>query len=149
MEAMNVHASRLSDNFDISISEAGYEAMREDPDYEAFVLDTIQKELSSYNPTAALTGGSTVFLRFGSEPSQYRADMFANGKNVIESVMNGEEKSFWEERQERREANEEIDEKIAEIRCAARKMALKTGKVAADFMAASEILSLLVSDLLL
>lgn len=153
IEQMPVHPTRFGDNFEISIADAGYQAMQADPSYEAFVLDTIQSALSAANHARDLTGTSTVFLRFGTEPKQMHIDSFRNGDSFMDIKEKAEKKSYWEERRERQEAQNELNDKIADARSAARRLcALKMQRgeavTAADLSAASEIMTILLTELL-
>lgn len=150
---MPVDSTRLNDNFRITISEAGYEKMLADPMYEAFVLDTVRKELATPNPMAQMTGSATVFLRFGEEPAQFRQDSFGNGDSAFEKMDEEQKKTFWDQRRERQEMQNDINAKIADVRVQARKLyaaRLQRGESvsAADLSAASEIMSILLTDLL-
>ncbi|MBD5559914.1 MAG: hypothetical protein HDQ87_06095 [Clostridia bacterium] len=150
---MKVDPTRTSDNFRISISDDGFEAMRADPEYEQFVLDAVRRELSAPNPLHSLTGSSTVILRFGSEPRQFRADSLPHGDSAAEIAQEGDKKTWWEERMEQQEKSAELDEKIAQVRGAAKRLAaakLQRGEAvsAADLSAASEVLTLLLAEFL-
>lgn len=153
VQQMSVDPTRTGDNFRIDISDTGYEAMQADPEYERFVLDTIRGELARPNPLQALTGNSTVFLRFGAEPKQFRQDAFSHGDSKMEAAQLDKEKTWWEERLERHRKSMELDEKIADARSAARRLVtakLQRGESvsAAELSAASEVMSLLLAELL-
>lgn len=151
--AMPVHETRTNDNFRISITDAGYERMQADPDYESFVLETIRSELAAPNPAAAVAGSATIFLRFDQDPRQFQRNSFGNGDSALEQMDKSNKKTFWELRAERREKQEEINEKIADIRAQAKHVfsaKLQRGEAvsAADLSAASEIMSVLLTDIL-
>ena len=149
IRAMPVHKSRLGDNFRIDISDAGYEAMQNDPSYEEFVLDTVRTELSA--PALPSAGSATVILQFGEDPSRLRKHAFSAGDDFFHVIE--EDKSFWEERLERQEELEETNDRIADIRRRVRALTAEKHQKgesvsAAELAASSEILTLLLEEML-
>lgn len=149
IHSMPVAPSRLGDNFRIDISEAGYAAMERDPAYQDFVLSTIRAELAA--PSLPNTGTATVLLQFGDDPASFRKHTFATGDDFFHVTDN--HKSFWEERMERQEKLEETNAQIADVRkraeaLAARKRRQGESVSAAELSAASEILTILLGEIL-
>lgn len=92
------HSSRLLESVSISISDKGFEAMKNDPEYEKWVLDTIRQEFASDNPWIyACQGGYSVFT-FGAEKEDYRGEGWypgyagGTGPQLFEQKSEG---SFW------------------------------------------------------
>ncbi|MCH5280785.1 MAG: hypothetical protein J1E61_04890 [Lachnospiraceae bacterium] len=93
-----MNPSRMQDSISVQISEAGFEAMKNDPEYEKWVLGHLEKEFMAYNPWSAVCGGNYCVLHFGASPEEYRGESwymgYKNGKGA--SLFNEKAKdSFW------------------------------------------------------
>lgn len=93
------------DTVSVSISEEGFAAMKADPLYEKWVLDTLRNEFSSCNLWNACGGGYCRVYYFGAGKEEYRAESysagFRNRDRRRDAVRKKKEKSFWEKRAER------------------------------------------------
>lgn len=117
ISSLPMDPSRMQDNVSIHISEAGFEAMKNDPEYEKWVLDGLRKDFMTYNPWAPICGGQYVVHYIGASPEEYRGEGWyagyqnGRGKSLFDSKS---EDSFWERRRKRHEFFQEQHEKSLE-----------------------------------
>ena len=52
-----IHPSQMTSSFSVHISDAGFEAMKADPEYEKWVLDRLKYDFGFNNPWAGICGG--------------------------------------------------------------------------------------------
>ncbi|MCM1467787.1 MAG: hypothetical protein NC086_06520, partial [Alistipes sp.] len=93
--------SRMQDTISINISEAGFEAMKNDPEYEEWVLDYLQKDFNCYNPWTASCGGCYCVKYIGAAKEEYRGESWYAGYQNGKGTSLYDEKSqdsFWERR---------------------------------------------------
>lgn len=119
-----MNPSRMQDNISIHISEAGFEAMKNDPEYEKWVLDYLEKDFMAYNPWTSTCGGCYCVKYIGASPEEYRGESwyagYQNGKGA--SLYNEKSKdSFWEQRIEREKRLKEQYEESLEKKALAKK----------------------------
>ncbi len=74
---MPVDPSQMQDAVSIQISEEGFAAMKADPEYEKWVLDTIRRDLGAYNPWGRMGESSYRSHYFGATKKEYRGYCFA------------------------------------------------------------------------
>lgn len=122
---MPMNPSRMQDSISINISEDGFEAMKNDPEYENWVLDYIQRDFMCYDPWTSVCGGSYVVYNFGASKEEFHAEGWyagyqnGNGENLYNKKS---QNSFWERRVEnkkriekqmkKREEQKQIREKM-------------------------------------
>ncbi len=98
-------ATQKWDAVSVNISEEGFAAMKADPAYEKWVLDTLRRDFAYYNPWSAYAGGSYRAHYFGATKEEYRGESFPmgfrNGGRHTDSAKKKKQKSFWEKRAER------------------------------------------------
>ena len=96
-----MHPSQMMRSVCVHISDAGFEAMKKDPEYESWVLDVLRKDFSYQDPWADVAGESFAVHRFGATRQEYRGDSwylgFRGGRGGILYDEEAEE-SFWEKR---------------------------------------------------
>ncbi len=114
-----MHPSQMKNSVSIHISDAGFLAMKNDPEYEAWVLDTIRKDFSFQDPWNAVGSGRYVIHSFGATKEEYRGYSF--GKEEPSSSRKRVKESYWEKRRKRqkklqKEYYEELLKKRALIR---------------------------------
>ncbi len=114
MNSIPFDATRVYDREFVSISEAGWQQMKNDPEYEAWVLGYTVENRSVRNPFFGWPGaaGNVYMENFGASIEEHigqsvgisgPGSSYNNGKN---------EKSWWEKRRERmKERMEEQSEK--------------------------------------
>ncbi len=74
-----VSPSQMDSSFSVHISDAGFEAMKADPEYEKWVLDTLKCSFGFQNPWAGICGGSFVVHRFGATKEEYSGQSWNSG----------------------------------------------------------------------
>lgn len=74
---MPVDPSQIQDAVSIQISEEGFAAMKADPEYEKWVLDTIRRDLGAYNPWGRMGESTYRSHYFGATKQEYRGYCFA------------------------------------------------------------------------
>ena len=116
--------SHMMDSIAIHISEAGFEAMKNDPEYEKWVLDGLGKDFMTNNPWSAICGGGYTVHYIGASPEEYRAEGwyagYQNGKGA--SLYNDKSSdSFWERKVEREKRLKERYEELQEKKVLAKK----------------------------
>ncbi len=90
------HPTQAGANWNILISEDGFEAMKNDPDYEAWVLDTIKTNFSTPDPFRSSTNAT---LWIGATKDSVHG--YVEGTSSKESKTGDSENDFWERRAER------------------------------------------------
>lgn len=114
-----VHPSNMQDYVSVQISESGLEAMKNDAEYEQWVLDSIKSNFMARDPYSGMCGGKYVVLYFGDSKEQSRFESWRAGfPNGSGDKLPGQkpESSFWERRMRRRKELREQYEKILEIK---------------------------------
>lgn len=118
--ALPVHSSNMQDSVSVQISDAGLEAMKNDPEYEQWVLDCLKTNFQYPDPWSSMSGGKFAVFYFGATKEESHAESwrlgFRNGNG--QKLFNEKAKdSFWERRKKRRQELlaqlEELEEKKA------------------------------------
>lgn len=115
ISGMPMHPSRMQDNFSIHISEEGFEAMKNDPAYEAWVLQDIRRGFQQENAWAGICGGSFCISYYGATKEECHAQMWSKGYNngKGESLYKlKSEKSFWEKRREKKRKLKKLQDEM-------------------------------------
>ncbi len=74
---MPVNSSQIQDAVSVSISEEGFAAMKADPEYEKWVLDTLRRDLAAYYPWGTVGESTYRSHHFGATREEYRGYCFA------------------------------------------------------------------------
>ena len=117
-------ASCRMESISVQISDEGFEAMKNDPEYEAWVLDTLAKNFSFEDPFTMRCGGGYAVHHFGATKEEYHGEgwypgyMGGQGAATFDKKSKG---SFWEQRMERHKEYMELAQKEA----AKRRMMMK------------------------
>ena len=74
---MLVNYSQMQDAVSIMISEEGFAAMKADPEYEKWVLDTIRRDLAAFNPWGTVGESTYRSHYFGASKKEYRGYCYA------------------------------------------------------------------------
>lgn len=104
-------ATRVYDEEVVSISDEGWEQMKNDPDYEAWVLGYTMENRSVRNPFFGMPGASGSFYveKFGATIEEHLGQSLGPTSPSIPSPTNGKrKKSWWQKRQERMEEAMEL-----------------------------------------
>lgn len=100
-----MHPSRMQESISINISKAGFEAMKNDPEYEAWVLNDLRTGWAQPDRWAGVCGGAYSTIYYGATKEECHAEMWSagycngNGKSLFDSKSND---SFWERRAEQK-----------------------------------------------
>ena len=109
-------ASSKMQSISVRISDAGFEAMKNDPEYEAWVLDTLAQNFQFENPWTTLCGGGYAVHSFGASKEEYHGEswypgyMGGQGGDVFEEKAKG---GFWEQRMENHKKFMELQREAA------------------------------------
>ena len=97
----------------VVISYAGFIAMQNDPDYEAWVLDSVREELSFPDYLCGYPGtyGRYDVMQFGAAKEDFRGHMSAIHKRDSRHV---EEESYWDLRLKRLKARLKAEQELFE-----------------------------------
>ena len=109
-----VHSSHMMDSVSIHISEAGFEAMKNDPEYEEWVLDQLRKSFTADGSQSALFGGDRRVYYFGATEEEYRSESWDSRQQNSDEMF--EEKAaggFWEQRMESHKKFQELQREAA------------------------------------
>ena len=112
-------------NAAVNISDAAFQAMKDDPEYRAQVLTLLQRDLgASFAPR-----NCSILIAVGTNLDQYRADSWPVGNDSeFHSRSKG---SFWEQRMERHKKYMELAEEAAAKRRLMMKLRMNGGSVSA------------------
>ncbi len=112
-------------NAAVNISDAAFQAMKDDPEYRAQVLSLLQRDLgASFAPR-----NCSVLITVGTDLDQYRADSWPVGND---SEFHSRSKdSFWEQRMERHKKYMELAGEAAAKRRMLMKLRMNGGSVSA------------------
>ncbi|NBK79978.1 hypothetical protein D5272_15675 [bacterium D16-76] len=131
---MPLSTTRQMESISIQISDAAFERMKNDPDYEAWVLNDLREAFSQSNPWVATTGGGYSVFYIGETKEQCHAEgwypgyMGNQGASMFEDKAKG---SFWEQRMERHKKNMELAEEPAAKRRLMMKLRMNGNSVSA------------------
>ncbi len=105
--------TRHRDEVTVCISDAGFQAMQNDPEYEAWVLDSVREELSFPDYLCGYPGtyGRYDVMQFGANKEDFRGHMSAIHKNDSRHV---EEETYWERRLKRLKARLKAEQELFE-----------------------------------
>lgn len=105
--------TRHRDDVTIVISDAGYRAMQNDSEYEAWVIDSVREELSFPDYLCGYPGtyGRHEVIEFGATKEDYRGHSSAIHKNDSPRV---EEETYWERRLKRLKARLKAEQELFE-----------------------------------
>ncbi|MBR0260798.1 MAG: hypothetical protein IJQ85_03290 [Selenomonadaceae bacterium] len=105
--------TRHRDDVTVVISDAGFQAMQNDPEYETWVLDSVREELSFPDYLCGYPGtyGRYDVMQFGASKEDFRGHMSAIHKNDSRCV---EEETYWERRLKRLKARLKAEQELFE-----------------------------------
>jgi len=131
---MPLSATRKMESISVQISDAAFERMKNDPDYEAWVLNDLQEAFSQTNPWVSICdGGYSVFYVDGTKEGchaecWYPGYMGGQGASMFAEKSKG---SFWEQRVENHKKFMELQERAAAKRRMLMKLRTNDGSVSA------------------
>ncbi len=124
--AIQMHPSNIYDSVAVQITEEGFRAMKNDPEYEKWVLDKLRSNFNCYDPWSGTCGGKFSIFKFGATKEEYHAQTWRLGFNNGSGDRVYREKakdSFWERRKKRRKELLEQLEELEEMKAVARRIA--------------------------
>jgi len=127
-------ASSQMQSISIQITNEGFEAMKNDPEYEAWVLDTLGRNFIFENPWTPVCGGGYAVHHFGAAKEEYHGEswypgyMGGQGASMFAEKSKG---SFWEQRAERHKEYMELQQEAAAKRRMMMKLRMNGGSVSA------------------
>lgn len=111
-------ADAMNDSYSINISDEGFRAMQNDPEYEKWVLDDLRTAFSTPMPgwTRKIGGTKYQVVHYGATKEECHSTSWwtgyqgGNGANIWESQS---KESFWSKRGGQKRIQEQIDKKSA------------------------------------
>jgi len=105
--------TRHRDEVTVVISDAGFHAMQNDPEYEAWVLDSVREELSFPDYLCGYPGtyGRYEVMQFGETKEDFRGHSSAIHKHDSRHV---EEETYWDRRLKRLKARLKAEQELFE-----------------------------------
>ena len=119
ISALPMSASTQMATISVQISDEGFQAMKDDPQYERWVLDGLARSFRFQNPWTAMCGGEYVVHHIGATKEEYHGESWYPGYMGGKGAALFEEKSkgsFWEQRIERHKESMELFRKAADER---------------------------------
>ena len=105
LDTIPYDSTRINDTTSISISDRGWEQMRKDPDYEAWILGYFVEDRSVRNPFFGWGNneGCMIFERFGASIEEHRGDGFSKAalRGPDPEDEEDEEEDWWIKRHKR------------------------------------------------
>lgn len=118
MNSIPFDSSQLNDVEIWSITEDGWEQMKSDPDYEAWVLGYTAQDRAVHNPFASMPGYSPNLHteHFGASIDEHLGQSVPTGNSSGKSPSASGEEDWWKKRHKRMEEFLEQQEKKAQQR---------------------------------
>ena len=119
ISSFSVCPDKMGDFYSINISDDGFRAMQNDPEYEKWVLDGLKTAFATPLPgwVRAMGGKDYVVVNYGATKEECSCTGWSigyqggTGDKVWEAQSKG---SFWTKRGEQKKVQEKIDKKVAE-----------------------------------
>lgn len=127
ISSLPVHPFNMRDFVAVNISEEGFRAMKNDPEYEKWVLDCLRSNFQAYDPWGARNGGKYVIFYFGATKDECRVESWRPSYRDEERERLFRKKakdSFWERRRKRRKALLAMYEELADKKALSKRMAV-------------------------
>ena len=123
LDKLPYHPSQMRDIQFIDITEKGWEQMKNDPDYEAWVLGYTAEDRSVNIPFASMPGYSPSYHteKFGASIEEHLGQGIPMNSSGKRSLFASNEESWWEKRHERLEKLQKEQEQRAEKRAVLRR----------------------------
>lgn len=123
---IQMHPDRLGDCISINISDEGFKAMQNDPEYEKWVLQDIKNGFSTPLPgwVRSIGGTDYVVANYGATREECSCTSWSmgyqggTGDKIWEAQSKG---SFWTKRGDQKRIQAQTDKKIAEKRALEKK----------------------------
>ena len=100
LQSMRRDLTRYQDSETVIISDAGFEAMKNDPEYETWVLDVVQQNLNVPNYLFGWKNSARISVhQFGATKEEYRGQSYSAQND--KPLSNNEVEDFWTLRRKR------------------------------------------------
>lgn len=110
---IHMHPTQKKGHTSVIISDEAFEAMKNDPEYEKWVLDDLKAGWAKSNPWAAFCKETYSVVYYGASKEECHAEMWSEGYDNgrgSERYEKKSKKSFWELRRKRQKKLDEIYE---------------------------------------
>lgn len=127
ISSLPVHPWNMQDFVAVNISEAGFAAMKNDPEYEKWVLDCLRSNFQAYDPWGARNGRKYVIFYFGATKEECRVESWRPSYRDEErerAIRKKAQDSFWERKRKRRKALLAMYEELAEKKALSKRIAV-------------------------
>jgi len=117
INSIPIDPSHYKDDMAFNISEEGWETMKDDPEYESWVLGQIHANLTFHNPWASYPGwtGNYSVDNFGASIEEHHGVGIGKSAEGSKDWFEDNSKdSFWSRRSKNAEIQRRQDKKIAE-----------------------------------
>ena len=147
LDTIPYDATRVNDVTMISISEAGWEQMKKDPDYEAWILGYFVEDRAVRNPFFGWGGndGSFCVEKFGASIEEHHGQGFSKS-SVIGAKTDKDEESWWTKRRKKTKQLMEEQAERAQQKAKAKKVIAQEEFVRQQYQSRQRLHSFLVSD---
>lgn len=101
--AIPVNSTQALNSVAVDITDEGFTAMKDDAEYEEWVLNTLRVDFATTDPWSGITEGRYVIHHFGATKEEYRGNSWNLDENggMGQSIFNASaKKSFWQRRSE-------------------------------------------------
>lgn len=115
ISALTFDPSESRDFIAVNISDEGFEAMKNDPDYEKWVLSKVKEDYFSFNMWGNRHSVRYGIKYFGATKEEYRSETWCADLNDIkadEEYKKKTKESFWSKRLERMEKIQKMWEEL-------------------------------------
>ena len=115
IDSIPLDGSHIKDDITINITDEGWETMKDDPQYESWLLGHTKENLTFHNPWASFSvfDGTYFVDNFGASIEEHHGvgigKSSAYGKSIFDK---GSEDSFWTKREKRADMYREEQKKL-------------------------------------
>lgn len=118
LSAIQIDPTRMMDSLSVKISEAGFKAMKEDAEYEEWVMKTLEKVWNEPKSVGELNGFTTYSI--GDSPEAFRistVELNDKADQLLNKLAGTDDsESFWERRHRHHEEYMELAQHEALMR---------------------------------
>lgn len=117
IDSIPVDPTHVKDDMCFNISEEGWETMKDDPEYESWIIGHIKANLAFHNPWASFPGYNGCYSvdNFGASIEEHHGTGIGksnpSGKSMFDA---GSKDGFWVRRAKKQEEYEELEKQYVE-----------------------------------
>lgn len=108
LSSMKLHPTQSKYSYSIFISDEAFQAMKEDPEYESFILQTVKATLNFRDPWQS---EAYIIMQFGTTKEATKVTSLSAPNKALQQKN---EESFWELRAQKKKKQQELSEKICD-----------------------------------